>query len=439
MVDAFLLIGLPYLAVVTAVVAGWWRARRHRLTWSSRSSQFLEDRQLLWGSAPWHVGIFLVLAGHAVAGLAPRLWASLLSAPGMLLAVETAGAAGSFLAILGLAALLYRRVTNARVQAVTTTADLAVVALLLIQTAVGLTCAATLRYGSAWSTGTVVPYLWSLVTLTPEMAYVVDLPPLFKVHLVGAWLLVLLLPFTRLMHLLAVPLRYLWRPPQRVVWSNPRRREQAVAATVQAEARRDFLKGGLGLAAAAGLMALGVLDKTASFFRGPRPGDAEAESALLEKRLQRLQQTAEERQLELERQRHEMIQVARYGQLSEAKGTYFIDYSMGPGLAFKGKDGLPIVLSAKCTHLGCTVGSERDPQGRILCPCHISYFDVETGQPNPGAPARLPLPHLAWALVDPAGQVRVSQRPGAPAQGSTDPVVLGQCNLYLVRPGSGAV
>ena len=121
------------------------------------------------------------------------------------------------------------------------------------------------------------------------------------------------------------------------------------------------------------------------------PVAAPAESALLGKKLQRLQQTAEERSLELERQRNAMILVARYAELQENKGRYFIDYLMAPGLAFKGRDGVPIVLSAKCTHLGCTVGSEVDAQGRVLCPCHVSYFSVTTGEPNAGAPAKLPL------------------------------------------------
>ncbi len=435
MVDAFLLVGWPYLALVTAAVAGYRGARRGRLTWTSRSSQFLEDRRLLWGSGPWHVGILLVLAGHAAALSAPGIWAALLAAPGAVVVVETTGIGAALLALVGLAALLWRRVTDGRVQAVTSSADLAVLAVLLVQTLLGLAMAATLPFGSVWSTGTVVPYVWSLVTLSPQMDLVADLPALVKVHLAGAWLLVLLLPFTRLMHLLAVPIGYLWRPPQRVVWANPRRRPQAAAAAVQAEGRREFLKGGLGLAGAAGLMALGVLDKTLSFFRGPRSGDLEAESALLEKRLQRLQQTAEERQLELERQRHAMIPIARWAELSEGKGVYFIDYAMNPGLAFRGRDGLPLVLSAKCTHLGCTVGSQRDAGGRILCPCHISYFDVETGQPSAGAPARLPLPHLAWALVDTAGHVCVSQQPGAAVVGRVEPAVLSACSLYLVRPG----
>jgi len=434
MIDAFLFIGLPYIAIIVAVLGSVWRMRHNRYSLSARSSQFLEDRQLLWGSAPWHIGILGVLLGHLVAGLLPQVWASLMTVRGALLAVETIGVACSLLAIVGLGLLIYRRVTSARMQAVSTVLDLVLVALLLAQISVGLMSALSFRYGAAWSTGTVVPYFWGLITLNPDMAYVVDFPMLFKLHLTGAWLIILLLPFTRLMHVLAVPVHYLWRAPQLVLWNNARRRQQALSATIRAESRREFLKGAAGVAGAGGLLALGVSEKTLNFFKGPLP-DSEAESAFLEKKLQRLQQTAEERKLVLERQRNEMILISRYADLSENKGQYFIDYTMAPGLAFKGKDGMPIVLSAKCTHLGCTVGSETNANGQILCPCHISYFNIVTGEPNPGAPAKTPLPQIGWALVDASGKVVASRKPGQPVQGQVEPALLPQCNLYITKPG----
>lgn len=436
MVDAFLFVGLPYIALVVCVVGCIWRARHNRYGMSARSSQFLEDRKLLWGSAPWHIGIVVVLLGHIVAGVLPDVWAAILTVPGALFAIETVGVACSLLAIAGLLTLIARRVTSARLQAVTTNADFVVVTLLLAQVALGLATAVHFRYGAAWSTGTVVPYFWSLVTLSPDMSYVADFPMIFKLHLIGGWLIVLALPFTRLMHLLAVPFSYLWRAPQLVVWNNARRRLQAVTAAARAESRRQFMKGFAGLAGATGLMALGVSEKLVSFFKGPQP-DPEAETTLLQKKLQRLQQTAEERQLELERQRQNYILVARYSDLSDKKGKYFTDYEMTPGLAFLGPDGLPIVISAKCTHLGCTVGSDVDGQGRVLCPCHISYFNIQTGQPNDGAPAKLPLPPVAWALVDSNGKDIAFKQPGQPVKGKVDVELFKKCGLYITKPGRG--
>jgi nitrate reductase gamma subunit len=52
MIDTFLLVGLPYLALVVAVVGAVLRLRQRGYSVSARSSQFLEAPRLLWGSAP---------------------------------------------------------------------------------------------------------------------------------------------------------------------------------------------------------------------------------------------------------------------------------------------------------------------------------------------------------------------------------------------------
>jgi nitrate reductase gamma subunit len=438
--DAFLLIGLPYLAIVVAVVGSVVRLRHDPFRHSARSSQFLESRQLRFGSGAWHIGIGLVLAGHLAAFLFPGAWLAFVSLPGMLGLVELVGMIAAALSLVGLVLLLVRRLTSGRVQAVTSTMDLVVVALLIAQVALGLLSAVQLGNGAHWAVGTVVPYLWSLLGLRPDMSLVADFPLVLKLHLAGAWLIVLLLPFTRLLHLLALPVSYLWRSPQLVVWNTARGGVDGARAASRAESRRAFLKGGLGLAGASGLLAVGVSEKAVNFFKGPRP-DGEAEADLLEKKLGRLRQSAEERELELERRRSTMLFVAGYAELQERKGRYVIGWDMAPVLAFRGADGWPVVRSAKCTHLGCTVGSDMDEQGRILCPCHVSWFHVTTGQPAPGAPARLPLPEIGWALLDAAGTAVARKDPGTavfgPAAPQADPAALMATRLVLTRPPAG--
>lgn len=437
MIDTFLLVGLPYLALVVAVVGTVLRLRQRGFSVSARSSQFLEAPRLLWGSAPWHIGIGLVLLGHLFAALFPTVWLSLMSVRGVLLAVEVVGAAAALLSLVGLVVLFGRRIGNSRVQAVTELMDLLVLLLLIVQVALGLGTALLHPYGAAWGAGIGSAYLWGLLTLRPDPALVADLPLVLKLHLVFAWILIALLPFTRLIHLLALPVGYLWRAPQRVVWNTARRFAANRPAAVRAETRREFIKGAVGLGGAGALLAIGVSEKALNFFKGPRP-DPEVEAHLLATKLTRLKQTAEERELEMERRTSAAILVARYSELSAQKGKYFIAYDMAPGLAFLGADGLPRVLSAKCTHLGCTVGSDVDAQGRVLCPCHVSYFDVESGRPNDGAPAKDPLPQLAWSVVDAAGNVILSRQPGRPVAGTAAPEALAGASLYITRPAGGA-
>ena len=54
------------------------------------------------------------------------------------------------------------------------------------------------------------------------------------------------------------------------------------------------------------------------------------------------------------------------------------------------EDGGFLALSRKCTHLGCTVGWDRD-NGRFICPCHASSFDAAGNVLSPPAPRALDL------------------------------------------------
>ncbi len=426
----FLLVGLPYVAVLGCIAGSIWRYRTSRYSYSALSSQFLEDKTLILGSMPWHLGIFTVLAGHAVAFLIPRVWAGFVSNQTFLLTVEAIGLGASGLALVGLGTLLVRRLTNGRVQAVTTSTDIAVLALLLAQVVLGILVAVHHSFGSVWATGTIAPYLWSLATLRPNPELVRDLPPLVQGHMALAWLLILVVPFSRLVHVFSIPIAYLWRAPQIVVWSNPRRFQGVEAVLIPA--RRYFLRGAAAVSVGGALLAAGTAGTFGRFFFGPRPSEKE-QTKLDEQKLARLRQTQRQKELSVERSQKRYIRIAKVKELDAKKGRYFIDYEMRAALAFLGEDGLPLLISAKCTHLGCTVGSDLDASGRILCPCHVSYFDVKTGAPNQGAPAKDPLPHIAWVMMDEKGDVVASRGADGRTHGTVDPAKSALCDVYIAK------
>lgn len=436
MIESFLLVGLPYAAVLIGVVGAIWRFRTRRFSYSALSSQFLEDRQLLLGSAPWHVGIFVVLLGHLVAFAIPSIWTSLMANRTALITVEVLGMGAALLALVGATVLAVRRLRNGRVQAVTTTLDLCVLGLLIAQVVLGLLVATMHRYGAVWSGGTVAPYLWSLLTLRPKPELVADLPPLVQAHMALAWVLVLLVPFSRLVHLFSIPLQYAVRAPLVVIWANPRRFERATAFVENLKSRRYFLRATAGLAAGGSMLAAGTFNQFVQFFFGPRMSEKDS-AELMEKKLARLEQNAAQKRLELERTRQEYIKVAKLSELNARKGRYFVDYEMRPALAFRGENGLPILRSAKCTHLGCTVGSDVDAQGRILCPCHVSYFDVRSGTPNTGAPAKEPLPAIGWVLMDADANVVVSCSPNGEVHGRFDPAEHEHLDVFIAKRPEG--
>lgn len=432
MIDSLLFVVLPYLALFIGIFGSIYRIRKAPLTYSSLSSQFIESKGLKWGSLPWHIGITLILLAHLVAFLFPGFWQMLVSQQKILLAIESIGLGLSFLCLIGLLVLTSRRLTSAKLQAVTSTMDLVVISLLLLQVGLGAAIAVHHKWGSAWCSGTTTPYIWSIVTFQPDTSYISDLPVLVKAHIVCAWLFILIIPFSRLIHMFAVPVGYLFRPPQNVIWTNPRKWESENQPFVREEARRHFLRAFAGIAFGGLLLSVGTFRNVFLFFFGPRLG-REEETELMELRLARLESTVSQRKLELERQSSNYIKVGKLSDLDEETGKYFIDYKMQPAIAFKGKDGLPLLISAKCTHLGCTVGNKVDSEGRILCPCHVSYFKVETGEPNAEAPAKAPLPHLGWVLMDEKGSVLVSRDSRGNTKGNLSDLPKDRIAVYIEK------
>ena len=67
------------------------------------------------------------------------------------------------------------------------------------------------------------PYLWSLVTLAPETGPVFALPWVIKLHIVGAFAILFMVPFSRLVHFVVAPLHYIARPYQQVMWNWDRK------------------------------------------------------------------------------------------------------------------------------------------------------------------------------------------------------------------------
>lgn len=218
--DLILFAVIPYVAIALAVSGGLYRYLVDRYSWSSQSSQFLESRLLYWGSVPWHYAILLVLLAHLFAFLFPAGWSTMLGRPMRLYFLEATGLALGIITVVSVLLLLLRRAMNGRVSTVTSTIDWLMLAGLLLQAATGVYIAFALRWGGAWYPHTVAPWLWSLLRFDPQVEYIAVLPAIVKVHAVNAFALIALFPFSRLVHVVSIPLSYLSRPYQVVVWNR---------------------------------------------------------------------------------------------------------------------------------------------------------------------------------------------------------------------------
>jgi nitrate reductase gamma subunit len=214
----------PYIALAVLALGSIIRYDREPYTWRSGSSQLLRRRQLVLGSVLFHVGVIIVFFGHLVGLLTPIELFDLVGIGHgfkQILAIVVGGVAGIF-ALVGATLLAHRRLFDPRIRANSSFGDNAIILLLWLQLALGL-ATIPLSLGHL-DGGEMVRFMsWARGIFTFDFAassYIADAHPIFKLHIFLGLTLFLIFPFTRLVHMLSVPLRYLWRPGYQIVRSR---------------------------------------------------------------------------------------------------------------------------------------------------------------------------------------------------------------------------
>jgi nitrate reductase gamma subunit len=219
--NQFLFGTLPYIALTVLLIGSIARYERDPYTWKSSSSQFLRRKQLILGSVLFHIGVLVIFFGHLFGLLIPvEIYEAFGIEPQakQLLAAVGGGIAG-VIAIIGALILAHRRLTDPRVRATSSFADTGILLLLIAQLALGLGSVpislATLADGE------VVKFMaWAYGIFTFDGTAASNLehvPLIFKLHIVLGLIIFMLFPFTRLVHMLSAPVRYIWRPGYQIV------------------------------------------------------------------------------------------------------------------------------------------------------------------------------------------------------------------------------
>ena len=218
LLNTFLFIAMPYIAITVFLLGTIYRYRGTKFKFSSLSSEFLEGKKLFWGSVPFHYGIIVLFFGHLIAFLLPDVVLSWNSSPTRLIILEVSAFIFGLSALVGMFNLLLRRIINPRIKIVTNKMDLLIGLILFAQIFFGLWVAFGYRWGSSWFALILSPYLFSIFTLNPQIDALSSMPWVIKIHVALSFTLILLIPFTRLVHLLVPPFSYIWRPYQKVIW-----------------------------------------------------------------------------------------------------------------------------------------------------------------------------------------------------------------------------
>ncbi|PFG53194.1 nitrate reductase gamma subunit [Marinobacter sp. LV10R520-4] len=207
----------PYIALVVMVVGTWARYDNAQFTWRAQSTQILTKKNMVWASALFHVGILIVFFGHLVGLLTPHFAYEWFMSAGtkQIMAIVVGGIAGT-MALIGGGVLTMRRLTDPRVRASSTFADDAIIVILMIQLALGmLTIYPTLGHLDGSTMLLLAAWAQGIFTFQFDAAsHIADVHWIYKTHMALGLTIFVLFPFTRLVHMLSVPVEYFGRKYQ---------------------------------------------------------------------------------------------------------------------------------------------------------------------------------------------------------------------------------
>lgn len=214
MINMFLFVIFPYICLSLMVLGVIMNMMFAGMRISSPATGFFENKKLFWGIVPWHFGILTVLTGHLAGLIFPELVLHISSSREALITLEVLALGGGFAALFGVIVLFLRRLTETTLVSTSDAADYIALILLIIQVVLGISVAMAHRWGISWYASNMSGYLWSVFTFRPSVSYVTGIPALLSAHIFVGFLLLAVLPYTRLMHLVYVPVMYLFRKPQ---------------------------------------------------------------------------------------------------------------------------------------------------------------------------------------------------------------------------------
>ncbi len=220
MLDNFLFVALPYIALLFFIGGSFYRAysgvKSHfrgrwdptahgDFLWTTRSTGFLGRASIGPATLCLHWGLIILVLAHLLGFLGGGF-----NSPSLVEFFRWLGMLGGILLFYGATWALVRRIGKSQLRALSTAEDYLVLSFLIVISGLGLYISGVqLIFGLSYAVG---PWLYSVLTLRPDPSLVAKFSTLAKLHLVLNFVFFAYFPFTKLVHAFSFPFRYLVRP-----------------------------------------------------------------------------------------------------------------------------------------------------------------------------------------------------------------------------------
>ncbi|GAB3805068.1 respiratory nitrate reductase subunit gamma [Virgibacillus kimchii] len=216
--DIFLWVILPYLSLTIFILGHIIRYNYDQFGWQAKSSQFLEQKRLRFGSTVFHWGIIFVFFGHVAGLLIPKQWFDAIGINDDMYHFGAIwfGSIAGLAVVVGGFFLFLRRVSVKRIVKNSSVSDYVALIMLGIVVLVGFTNTAgyTATGGDFDYRIVIGPWIREILTFRPSEGMILamsEAPIGFQLHVSLAFVLFAIWPFTRLVHVFSLPLKYLRR------------------------------------------------------------------------------------------------------------------------------------------------------------------------------------------------------------------------------------
>lgn len=208
----------PYICGTILIIATFYRFIYRGKSWTAPSTEIFGKNYLRFGSVVFHYGIIFAFIGHVMGVLIPIEVYNSLGVPDHVyhfFAIAGGGVAG-LMVVVGLVVMIIRKFSLPRVRSHTTVGGYFTIIWLILIAGLGayMTIIFNTTVGAYEYRLSIGPWFRSLFTFHPQSRLMLQVPTLFKVHVIVAFVLFAAIPFTKLVHMFSFPLRYPARAPQ---------------------------------------------------------------------------------------------------------------------------------------------------------------------------------------------------------------------------------
>lgn len=185
----------------------------------AESSQFLSKEGQQWGGNLFHYGILMVFVGHFTGLFTPEnLYHLFMTTATKRVLAITMGSVFGTSAVVGIIILLIRRLKNERIRINSKPQDIFLLILLLFEMGLGINSIFITAGSSVENYAELGVWAQKVITFQPDAgAIIAGHSLIYKLHIVTGLIIFMIFPYTKLMHMLVMPVAYFFRTGYQMV------------------------------------------------------------------------------------------------------------------------------------------------------------------------------------------------------------------------------